>query len=359
MDLLVFGIAGAFPWWVYLSIGGMSTFLTIFTVTLYLHRSRTHAGVEFHAAVNHVFAFWQWFTTPMTTREWVAVHRKHHVFADGPDDPHSPQGKGFWAVLFLVRDYVRAARSLETIMRYGHQPTFVRRRFPEWHEPAFYARHRYGGIALSASLAVSVFGLGPGGLIVLAHVLWIPFWAACVVNGVGHRFGARNFSTPDESRNIVPWGVVIGGEELHNNHHAYPTSAKFSYHWYEVDVGWGVIRFLAACGLAHVKHVAPHPVFVSDKTVCDEATLRSVCELRYLVMEWFDEVQWLTVGHAIELRHFRRMLIALWMDRARRTDELVGALRIWHKQALASGIPALTDLARRIARLSVKRPSVS
>ena len=233
------------PWWGYVLVALALTHVTIVSVTIFLHRHQAHRALDLHPLASHFFRLWLWLTTGMVTREWAAVHRKHHAKCDTPDDPHSPQVYGINRVLWLgVFLYVKEARKPETLERYGHGTP------DDWLERNLYARFQVVGIVLMGAADVVLFGVVPGGLILLTQVAWIPFWAAGVINGVGHYWGYRNWPTPDWSTNIVPWGVLIGGEELHNNHHAFPTSAKLSYKWFEFDVGWLYIVVLDALGLA-------------------------------------------------------------------------------------------------------------
>ena len=223
------------------------THLTIVSVTLYLHRSQAHRGVEFHPVVSHFMRMWLWLTTGMVTKQWVAIHRKHHRYTDEPQDPHSPVHYGIWRVLFKGAGlYHRASKDKEMVQQYGvGTPN-------DWIEKNLYTLHSRLGILLM--LVIDLLFFGPWGLFVWGiQMLWIPFWAAGVVNGVGHWLGYRNGTTKDHSRNISPWGVIIGGEELHNNHHLDPASAKLSRKSWEFDIGWFYIRTLSMLGLAKVR----------------------------------------------------------------------------------------------------------
>ncbi len=238
--------------WALVSVTLALTHVTIAAVTLYLHRSQAHRGLDLHPVVAHFFRFWLWLTTGMVTREWVAIHRKHHAKCEKDGDPHSPAVFGLAQVFFRGAElYREEARNAETLARYGHGAP------DDWIERHLYSRTLLGvGLMLIVDLAL----FGVLGLTVWAvQMAWIPFWAAGVVNGLGHAWGYRNFACPDSSTNVVPWGLLIGGEELHNNHHAYGTSAKFSSRWYEFDLGWAYIRVLQALGLAQVRRVAPPP----------------------------------------------------------------------------------------------------
>ena len=233
--------------WEYAAVTLVMTHVTIASVTIFLHRHQAHRSLTLHPAASHFFRFWLWLTTGMFTREWVAVHRKHHADCERTGDPHSPLVWGIWRVLFggiwLYRD---AARNPEIVAAYGvGTPN-------DWLERHVYGAHRYLGISIMLCIDTLLFGL-PGLIVYLLQMLWIPIWAAGVINGVGHYWGYRNFETPDVSHNILPLGVLIGGEEFHNNHHAHAYSAKLSHEWWEFDVGWFYIRLLERLGLAAVK----------------------------------------------------------------------------------------------------------
>lgn len=234
------------PWWipiVYILVVGHITNLC---VTLYLHRSATHEGVVFHPIVSHAMRLWLWLTTGMNTREWVACHRKHHAFADREGDPHSPVNEGLAEIVFGgVFFYRQAVRDRGMIEKYGKGCP------DDWIERKLYNRHSFLGVMLTLLLSVYVFGLGWGLVAWTGTVVWIPIFGN-VINGVGHALGYRNFATRDESHNILPIGFWILGEELHNNHHADPRSAKFRAKWYEVDLGWIYIRALSVLRLAKV-----------------------------------------------------------------------------------------------------------
>jgi len=222
------------------------THITIACVTLYLHRSQAHRAVTFHPVVAHFMRFWLWLTTGMVTREWVAVHRKHHQASDTVGDPHSPQIYGIWRVLFGgARLYVRAKRDPEVIKLGVGTPD-------DWMERNVYSAEPFVGILLMLVIDLLLFGVA-GILIWGVQIIWIPFWAAGVINGLAHWWGYRNTNTPDTSRNLLPWAVWIGGEELHNNHHANGASAKFSQRRWEFDIGWMYIRLLQSLRLATVR----------------------------------------------------------------------------------------------------------
>ena len=223
------------------------THITILSVTLYLHRSQAHRSVEFHPVVSHFFRFWLWLTTGMITRQWVAIHRKHHRFSDEPGDPHSPHVHGIWNILLRgVWYYMREGANAQTVMAYGRgTPT-------DWIERRLYTPHNFVGVFIMLALNLALFGW-TGLLIWLAQIFWIPIWAAGVINGLGHWWGYRNGETREQSRNFMPWAIWIGGEELHNNHHLSPGSPKLSLRWFEFDIGWFWIRILSVLKLAKIR----------------------------------------------------------------------------------------------------------
>jgi stearoyl-CoA desaturase (Delta-9 desaturase) len=236
------------PWWGYVIAAAGFTHMTIVSVTLFLHRHQAHRAFELHPAASHVFRFWIWLTTGMITREWIAVHRKHHAHRDRLGDPHSPQLLGIHRVLWGgVLLYVKEADDADTVRRYGHGAP------NDWLERHIYSKHARAGMILMGAADLLLFGIHAGSLIFLVQTLWIPFLAAGVINGLGHWFGYRNWSTDDASTNIVPWGILIGGEELHNNHHNNPAGAKLSNKWYELDIGWVYLTLLEKAGLARLR----------------------------------------------------------------------------------------------------------
>ena len=221
--------------------------ITIACVTLYLHRSQAHRSVEFHPAVSHVMRFWLWLTTGMITKQWVAIHRRHHQYSDQPGDPHSPHVFGIWNILLRgVYYYYVGAKDARMTVTYGKGTP------DDWIERNIYARHNYLGVVLMLAIDMALFGWW-GFLVWAVQMLWIPFWAAGVVNGIGHWFGYRNGTTRDQSRNVVPWDFWVGGELLHNNHHLNPASPKLSLKWWEFDLGWMYIAILKSVGLAKLR----------------------------------------------------------------------------------------------------------
>ena len=379
-------------WWQIVLYTLVVTHITILSTTIYLHRCQAHRALDLHPAVSHFFRLWLWATTGMVTKEWAAIHRKHHAKCETAEDPHSPQTRGLKKVLFQGAElYREEARNEETMKKFGHGTP------DDWLEKNIYARYNIMGVSLLMVANVAAFGLV--GLSVWAiQMVWIPFWAAGVVNGVGHFFGYRNFNCEDASTNLIPFGLLIGGEELHNNHHTYATSAKFSNKWYEFDAGWMWICVLSACKLAHVKKVAPTPKLMSGKTVCDLDTLQAVLANRYEVMEryastlrrayrqelahiksigasdkyqvfksgrkWFhkDEAvlaaqqkeqlpQIFEHSSALKTLHELRSELAMIWDRSNSSrEQLLVQLQGWCQRAEQSGVQALADFATRLRR---------
>jgi stearoyl-CoA desaturase (delta-9 desaturase) len=267
--------------WGYVGITLLLTHITIASVTIFLHRHQAHRALTLHPAVSHFFRFWLWLTTGMVTREWVAIHRKHHARCETPEDPHSPQIYGIWRVLFGgAWLYRKEATNNATLDNFGRGTP------DDWVERHVYAPHSLTGLLLLLAIDVVLFGL-PGVVIYVVQIAWIPFWAAGVINGIGHYWGYRNFETEDASRNIVPIGILIGGEEFHNNHHAYGSSAKLANKWWELDIGWVYIRVLEMLGLATVKKVAPRASFSRAANGIDGDTLRAVVLNRFHVVKLY------------------------------------------------------------------------
>ena len=265
-------------WWQIVLYTLVTTHITIAGVTIFLHRTQTHKAMELGPIPSHFFRFWLWLGTGMVTKEWVAIHRKHHAKCETVDDPHSPQVKGIDQVLWRGAELYRTeSKNMDTMERYGTGTP------DDWLERNLYTRYSWQGVGVMLILSVALFGMA--GLAVWAvQMLWIPITAAGIINGIGHYWGYRNFEAPDASRNISPWGLLIGGEELHNNHHTYPTSAKFSVKKYEFDLGWVYIRMLSAIGWAKVKKVPPKLQLGEIKPVADEMTLEALIANRYEVM---------------------------------------------------------------------------
>jgi stearoyl-CoA desaturase (Delta-9 desaturase) len=265
-------------WWQIVLYTLATTHVTIVAVTLFLHRAQAHRALDLHPAVSHFFRLWLWIGTGMVTKEWVAIHRKHHAKCETVDDPHSPVTHGIGKVLREGAELYRAESKVrETIDKYSHGVP------DDWVERNLYSRFTWQGVGLMLVLNLVLFGAA--GLAVWAvQMAWIPITAAGIINGLGHHSGYRNFESPDASTNVSPWGIVIGGEELHNNHHTYPTSAKFSVKPFEFDIGWGYIRILQALGLAQPKKVPPKLALGSVRATADSKTLEAIIANRYEVM---------------------------------------------------------------------------
>jgi stearoyl-CoA desaturase (delta-9 desaturase) len=377
------------PWWGYVVVALGLTHITIAAVTIYLHRCQAHRALELHPVVSHFFRFWLWLTTGMVTKEWAAIHRKHHAKVETPDDPHSPQVYGINRVLWLgVFLYVKESFKKETLERYGHGTP------DDWVERNVYSAHAILGLWLMGAVNVALFGLVPGLLILVTQIAWIPFWAAGVINGIGHYFGYRSYQVADASTNILPWGILIGGEELHNNHHAFASSAKLSSKWYEFDIGWMYIRILESLGLATVKRVAPTPRFAEPKAAADLETLHAVIENRYDVLSRYAKSFRRTYAEELErlrhwsprdaevlrslkrailrgqaaagserarlaeaLKHSRALttalamgheLASLWERSNASKEQLLRQLQDWCRRADASGIAPLADFSLRL-----------
>ena len=266
------------PWWGYVLVTLGLTHITIAAVTIYLHRHSAHRALDLHPIVSHFFRFWLWLTTGMVTKEWTAIHRKHHARVETAEDPHSPVVLGIKKVLLQGAElYKHEAKNADTMEKYGTGTP------DDWIERNLYTRFSWQGVGLMMIINLILFG--PIGLTIWAvQMLWIPINAAGIINGIGHYWGYRNYRCEDASTNIVPWGILIGGEELHNNHHAYGTSAKFSAKWYEFDIGWMYIRAMEIVGLAKVRKVAPRLKLESGKGTPDFETLQAVITHRYAVL---------------------------------------------------------------------------
>ncbi|MGD8559079.1 MAG: fatty acid desaturase [Gammaproteobacteria bacterium] len=267
-----------FSWWEVLVALLVMTHITIAGVTIFLHRHQAHRSVELHPVVSHFFRFWLWLTTGMVTKQWVAIHRKHHAKCETPEDPHSPQTRGLKTVLWRGAELYRAeAENEETLRNYGHGTP------NDWLENNVYSRFPLLGIILMAIIDLMLFGVI--GITVFAiQMIWIPFWAAGIINGIGHYWGYRSFETRDAARNIMPIGIIIGGEEFHNNHHAYASSARLSYKWWEFDIGWFYIRCLQLLGLSKVRTVSPKASFDTAKAKVDIDTVKAVIRNRVHVI---------------------------------------------------------------------------
>ena len=382
----------ASSWWEVIAFLLVATHITIISVTIYLHRHQAHRSLELHPGVSHFFRLWIWMTTGMLTGQWVAIHRKHHAKCETEEDPHSPQTRGILKVLFEGAELYRAeSRNEETMRRFHHGTP------DDWIERNLYTRYPILGISMMMVIDVALFGV-VGVSVWAVQMVWIPFWAAGVVNGLAHWAGYRNFDSSDASTNIFPIGILIGGEELHNNHHTYATSAKLSNKWYEFDMGWMYIRVLSALGLATVKKVAPVARLATEKTVPDFETLQAVLTNRYEVMARFakavrlayrqelamlkccgarDKYRWLKAasswfhqeGVALDERQRKRLselarvsaklrtfvelrkdLAAIWGRSNASREQLVAHLQDWCQRAEDSGIQALREFSARLRR---------
>ncbi|TCV81243.1 DesA family fatty acid desaturase [Sulfurirhabdus autotrophica] len=379
------------PWWGYIVVALAFTHITIASVTIYLHRHQAHRALDLHPIPSHFFRFWLWLTTGMITKEWAAIHRKHHAKCETPEDPHSPQVLGIKKVFFEGAELYKAARKqTETMEKYGHGAP------DDWLERNIYAKHSGTGIVLMLLADVLLFG--PLGLTIWAvQMMWIPITAAGIINGIGHYWGYRNFACEDASTNVFPWGILIGGEELHNNHHAYGTSAKLSNKWYEFDIGWMYIRIMEMLGIAKVKKMAPKVRFNSGKAICDFDTLQAIITHRYDVMTKYtrsvksiyaeeisriktnmpdlnDLATMKTIKHwlhldASELQDqekaklseilsksqalatvyaMRQELVALWARSTASKEQLVQQLQDWCQRAESSNIDSLQQFSRKL-----------
>jgi stearoyl-CoA desaturase (delta-9 desaturase) len=272
------------PWWGYIVVTLVLTQITLFSVTIFLHRHQAHRSVDLHPIVSHFFRFWLWMTTGQVTKEWAAIHRKHHAKVETVDDPHSPQVYGLKKVLLEGAELYRKEKcNQETLDRYGHGTP------DDWLERNVYSK--YSGAGNVALLIINIFLFGFIGVTIWAlQMAWIPFFAGGVINGVGHAIGYRNFESKDASRNIIPFGIFLAGEELHNNHHTYGTSAKFSVKWWEVDLGWYLIRFLQLFGLAKPKFVPPRVNLIAGKSSLDSDTLKAILTNRFGVMADYQKI---------------------------------------------------------------------
>ena len=277
VDWLSNGVLAASGWQT-LVFALVATHITIAAVTIYLHRSQAHRALELHPVVSHFFRFWLWLTTGMVTKEWVAIHRKHHAKCETVDDPHSPQTRGLKTVLLTGSELYRAeSKVAETLSKYGHHTP------DDWIERHLYTRHSWQGIGLMLVIDLVLFGAA-GAAVWALQMAWIPITAAGIINGLAHWWGYRNFEAPDASTNISPWGILIGGEELHNNHHTYPTSAKLSVKAFEFDIGWMYIRLMEMAGLATVRKMPPKLALGEVKAVADGKTLEAIIANRYELM---------------------------------------------------------------------------
>ncbi|WCM94572.1 fatty acid desaturase [Acidovorax sp. NCPPB 2350] len=329
IDWMSSGLLGL-SWWEIVLYTLVTTHITIAGVTIFLHRAQAHRSVDLGAVPSHFFRLWLWMGTGMVTKEWVAIHRKHHAKCETEDDPHSPQTRGLDTVMWRGAELYRAeAANPETLKKFGHGTP------DDWVERNVYSRFAWQGVGLMLIIDLLLFG-AIGATVWAVQMLWIPFWAAGVVNGIGHFWGYRNFEAQDASTNLVPWGIVIGGEELHNNHHTYPTSAKFSVKPYEFDIGWVYISLLRRLGWATVKKVPPKLRLGAVKPVADEKTLEALIANRYEVM----------AGYARGVRRACREEIAALKARKADASVLQAARRWLHRDAEKVPARVLAQLAR-------------
>ena len=388
----LYGLLGL-SFWGYFFVAVASVQITVLCVTIYLHRDAAHRAVDLHPALRHFARFWIWFTAGMLTREWVAVHRKHHAKCETPDDPHSPVIFGLRKVLLEGAElYQLQARDAQVQEKYGRGTP------DDWIERNLYTKHRNWGVLAIVVLDLLLFGV-PGIIIIAVQMLAMPLLAAGVINGVGHHSGYRNFECPDAATNISPWGLVLGGEELHNNHHAFPSSAKFSVRPWEFDMGWLWIKLFSALGLAKVRRVAPTPIEHPERKHIDLDTVRAVIQNRMNVLRDYarqvmlpvcrhefqqagarltGRVKKLLIREPVLLddsaqgalrqvlaRHqalnavyeARERLQQIWNGRTLSNDLLVSQLQEWIARAEASGIHSLEQFAARLRRFVLQPTS--
>jgi stearoyl-CoA desaturase (delta-9 desaturase) len=387
VDWLAHGLLN-FSWWQIVLYALVVTHITIASVTIFLHRHQAHRALDLHPIASHFFRLWLWLTTGMVTKEWAAIHRKHHAKCEQVEDPHSPQIYGIRKVLAEGAELYRAeAKNQETMARYGHGTP------DDWIERNLYTRYSWQGVGLTLILNLALFGAA-GAAVWALQMAWIPITAAGIINGIGHYWGYRNFEATDASTNISPWGIIIGGEELHNNHHTYPTSAKLSVKPYEFDIGWLYIRLLSAVGLAKVKKTPPKLALGEVKPVADDKTLEALIAHRYEIMaEYANGMQrafrsemsalktrmvdsaavkaaarWLhrdaekaPASAAPQLAQaraaspvldkmvtMREELRQLWLNTSLSREQLLANLQAWCRRAEESGIAALQDFSRKL-----------
>jgi stearoyl-CoA desaturase (delta-9 desaturase) len=387
LDWLANGLLAA-SWWQIVLYTLVTTHITIASVTIYLHRHQAHRAMDLHAMPSHFFRFWLWLGTGQVTKEWVSIHRKHHAKCETAEDPHSPQAYGIKKVFWEGAELYRAeSKNMDTMVKYGHGTP------NDWIERNLYTRYSWQGVGLMLVINLALFGAA--GLAVWAvQMIWIPVTAAGIINGIGHYWGYRNFEAPDASTNVSPWGIIIGGEELHNNHHTYPTSAKFSVKPYEFDIGWVYIRAMEKVGLATVKKVPPRLQLGDIQPVADEKTLEALIAHRYEVMAGFArelrragkaEIEalkarkadisvlqaanrWLhrdddkvpaaakpqvaqaRAEHPVldKMVTMREELRQMWLSRSASREQLATDLQAWCRRAEESGIAALQEFSMKL-----------
>ena len=348
------------------------THITIVAVTVFLHRCQAHRSLKLSPAISHFFRFWLWLTTGMVTKEWAAIHRKHHAKCESKGDPHSPQVKGISTVLWSGTElYRETAKDKECIEKYGHGTP------DDWVERHIYSKHSVWGVGSMLVINFCLFGI-IGVAIWAIQMMWIPFFAAGVINGIGHFVGYRNFKTPDASRNIFPLGILIGGEELHNNHHSHATSPKLSSKWYEFDIGWLYIKLFEFFGLAEVRNVPKNPTYDPAKNMIDEDTVEAILAAKYelfqklhklvrkLSRRYNKEKDLLSLSSETAKRDVLssqlRLIISLRDDfekiwhnqRTSSVEQIVVALQNWCKKAEMSGVKVLQEYSRSLRMLTVQ-----
>jgi stearoyl-CoA desaturase (Delta-9 desaturase) len=380
------------PVWAYVLITLALTHITIASVTIFLHRHQTHRALLLHPLVSHFFRFWLWLTTGIVTKEWVAIHRKHHARVETEEDPHSPQRVGLAKVLLEGAElYRKEAKNTETLDKYGFKTP------DDYLERTLYTRFNWLGIFLMLIVNFALFGF-LGLTIWAVQMAWIPIFAAGVINGLGHCWGYRNFESADASTNIIPIGLFIGGEELHNNHHAFASSARFSSKWYEFDLGWSYIKVMQFLGLAKVKKLAPQLAFNRHKQTVDLDTVSAVITNRLHIMSHYtrdvikqvyreekskandtskelykrgkrwlfrNEVlldkgakqrrdELLAQSHSLSVVYdYQQRLQALWLEKTASQERLLDALQEWCQQAEQTGITALEEFAQTVRSYSM------
>ena len=397
MDLVGFlstGLLDASVWTMVL-VTLVLTHITIVSVTVYLHRHSAHRSLDLHPILSHFFRFWLWMTTSMVTKEWTAVHRKHHAFTETEKDPHSPVVMGLGTILREgAEKYAEESAKQETLDRYGKGTP------DDWVERNLYTGRQTLGITLMAIIDIVLFGAA--GLTIWAvQMIWIPFFAAGVINGIGHAWGYRNFECPDAATNISPWGILIGGEELHNNHHTYPNSAKLSQKPWEFDIGWFWIRLFETFGLAKVRSKGPVAHKVPGKQTLDLDTAWAVVNNRFQVMARYAEsvvkplvkeeldtssaraarkastaltrdeclvdeqgqsrIDELTSSsqNLATIYEFRQRLQGIWAKRGGNAEELLAALKQWCLDAEATGIQVLKDFVAELRTYAMPKTATA
>ena len=387
IDLLSHGLLNL-AWWEIVLFTLVVTHITIASVTIFLHRAQSHRALELGPIPSHFFRFWLWLTTGMVTKEFVAIHRKHHAKVDTEEDPHSPQTRGLKKLLLEGTELYRAeSKNMETMAKYGYGTP------NDWLERNLYTRFSWQGVALMMVIDLMLFGAA-GAAVWAVQMAWIPVMATGVINGIGHFWGYRNFESPDASTNVSIWGIIIGGEELHNNHHTYPTSARFSVKPYEFDIGWMYISLFEKLGWATVKKVPPKLQLGEVKEQADQRTLEAVIANRYEVMagyarelrlacraefmahrasnkdvsllktarRWLhrdedkvpeaarQELAQARAAHPAldKMVVMREELRQMWLNTSRNSEQLAVDLQAWCRRAEESGIEALRQFSMRL-----------